>query len=90
MQVKSTKIIDDTESVKQGTQKILDAYNKYLEITTEKGNEYFNWYATNYIIQDYNKGTSYGSEVNELHVIVKNLFYKDITDTLDPTNKNAL
>lgn len=90
MQVRTTKIITDTESVKQGTQKIVDAYNKYLETTTEQGGEYFDWYATNYIIQDYNKGTSYGSEVNELHDIVKKQFYKDTTDTLDPTKKNTL
>jgi hypothetical protein len=73
MHVRTIKIISDTESFKKGTQKIVDAYNKYFETTTEKGGEYFDWYATNDIIQDYNKGTSCGSEVIELHGIVKTI-----------------
>ena len=90
MQVKSDKIISDLESVKLGTGKIVCAYKKYLENPTENSGEYFDWYAKDYIISDYNVGTSYSGEVNELADIIKNTFYKDTNDTLDPQKKNAL
>lgn len=88
MQVKSEKLISDFESVKLGTEKIVSAYKKYLENPTDS--EYFDWYAKNFIINDYNVGTSYNGEVNELADIIKKTFYKDTKDTLDPKKKNAL
>lgn len=90
MQVRSDKLISDLESVKLGTEKIVNAYKKYLENPTENSSDYFDWYAKNYIISDYNVGTSYNGEVNELADIIKNTFYKDTKDTLDPNKKNAL
>lgn len=90
MQVRSDKLISDLESVKLGTEKIVNAYKKYLENPTESSSDYFDWYAKNYIISDYNVGTSYNGEVNELADIIKNTFYKDTNDTLDPNKKNAL
>jgi hypothetical protein len=88
MQVKSGKLISDLESVKLGTEKIVSAYKKYLENPTDS--EYFDWHAINYIINDYNVGTSYYGEVNELAEIIRKTFYKDTIDTLDPKKKNAL
>lgn len=90
MQVRSDKIISDIESVRLGTEKIVNAYKKYLENPTEGSTDYFDYYAKNYIISDYNVGTSYNGEVNELADIIHNTFYKDTNDTLDPNKKNAL
>jgi hypothetical protein len=90
MQVWSDKLITDLESVKVGTEKIVNAYKKYLENPTESSRDYFDWYAKNYIINDYNVGTSYNGEVSELADIIKSTFYKDTNDTLDPNKKNAL
>ncbi len=90
MQVKTDKLISNIESVKLGTQKIVDAYNEYLENLTESHNEHFDWYATSYIIENYNKGTSYSSEMKELTSTIKYTFYKETKDTLDPRMGNAL
>ncbi len=90
MQVRSDKLISDLESVKLGTEKIVNAYKKYLENPTENSSDYFDWYAKDFIISDYNLGTSYNGEVSELADIIKNTFYKDTNDTLDPNKKNAL
>lgn len=90
MQVRSDKLLSDLESVKLGTEKIVNAYKKYLENPTENGGDYFEWYAKDFIISDYNAGTSYNGEVSELAEIIKNTFYKDTIDTIDPNKKNAL
>jgi len=39
---------------------------------------------------DYNFGTSYNEEVNELAELIQNTFYKDTNNALDPNKKNAL
>lgn len=88
MQVKSDRLISDLESVKIGTEKIVNAYKKYLENPTETESTYFDWYAKNFIINDYNVGTSYHGEVNELTDIIKNNFYKDTIDTLETNKKD--
>jgi hypothetical protein len=88
MQVLSDKLISDFESVKLGAEKIVSAYNKYLETPTDS--DYFDWYAKNHIINEYNVGRSYNGEVNELADIIKNTFYKETKDALDPKKKNAL
>jgi hypothetical protein len=90
MQVSSDKLISDLESVKLGTEKIVNAYKKYLENPTENSGDYFDWYAKDFIISDYNAGTSYNGEVSELADTIKNTFYKDTNDTLGPNKKNAL
>ncbi|WP_276975166.1 hypothetical protein [Flavobacterium filum] len=90
MQVRSDKLISDLESVKLGTEKIVNAYKRYLENSTQRSSDYFEWNARNYIINDYNAGISYNEEVNELADIIKNTFYKDTNDALDPNKKNAL
>jgi hypothetical protein len=90
MQVRSDKLISDLESVKLGTEKIVNAYKKYLENPTENSGDYFDWNAKDFIISDYNVGTSYNGEVSELADIIKTTFYKDTNDTLDPDKKNAL
>jgi|1048.fasta_scaffold01113_9 hypothetical protein len=84
MQVRTEKSITDLESVKLGTEKIINAYKYYLENPTEVGGEYFDLYAKDFIINDYNTGTRYNSEVSELAVIIKNTFYKNTNDTLNP------
>lgn len=89
MQVRSDRLISDLESVKIGTEKIVTAYNKYLEKGIESS-DYFDWYARDFIISDYNAGTSYNGEVHDLADIIKNTFYKNSKDTLDPNKKNAL
>lgn len=90
MQVKSDKLISDLESIKLGTEKIVNAYKKYLDNPTETDSTYFEWYAKNFIINDYNVGTSYNGEVNDLADIIKDTFYKDTNDTLDPNKKYTL
>lgn len=89
MQVRTDKLISDVESVRLGTEKIVNAYKKYLENHADKSNDYFDSYAKYYIINDYNVGTSYNEEVNELADIIKNTFYKNTKDTLNPTTNDS-
>jgi hypothetical protein len=89
MQVRSDKLISDIESVKLGTEIIVNAYKNYLKNQSENSSDYFDWYAKNYIISDYNVGASYNEEVNELADIIKNTFYKDTNDTLNPNSKDS-
>jgi len=90
MQVKTDKLISDSESVKLGTLKILNAYKKYLENPTETESKYFDYFAIDYIISDYNGSISYNTEVNTITEIIKSTFYKNTTHTLNPNKKNAL
>lgn len=90
MQVKSDKLLSDLESVVIGTEKIVIAYSKYLEELKETNKEFYEWSAKHYIINDYNGGSSYNDEIDELSDIIKEQFYKDTKDTLEPINKNAL
>jgi hypothetical protein len=89
MQVRSDKLISDFESVKLGAEKIVNAYKNYLKNPSENSSDYFDWYAKNYIISDYNVGASYNREVNELADIIKNIFYKDTNDTLNPNSNDS-
>lgn len=84
MQVKSEKLISDIESVKIGTEKILNAYKMYLENPIQSSSDYYDWHAKNYIISDYNSGSSYQFEVSELADLIQSTFYKDTNDKLDP------
>ncbi|MBX2950340.1 MAG: hypothetical protein KF704_13755 [Crocinitomicaceae bacterium] len=87
MQVSTTKLLTDSESVILGTTKIVDAYKSYLNTRTEEYDEYYEWSAMNQIIEDYNTGESYVYEVTELAQTIKEEFYKTTNDTL-VTKKN--
>ena len=89
MQVLTTKILTDSESVTLGTTKIVDAFKAYLQKTDEPNQEYYEWSAMSQIIGDYNTGTSYGYEVTKLAQTIKDEFYKGTNDTLD-RKKNGL
>lgn len=89
MQVKSDKIISDLESVKLGTEKVVNAYKHYLEKLSKANGEFYEYSPYYEIIANYNGGTSYQIEVVNLITIIKENFYKDTKDSLDP-KKNAL
>lgn len=89
MQVLTTKILTDNESVILGTTKIVDAYKLYLQKTDEENQEYYEGSVMSQIIGDYNTGTSYGYVVTELAQTIKDEFYKETNDTLD-RKKNGL
>lgn len=84
MQVSSDRLISDFESVKLGTEKIVNAYKEYLENQTDTNSTYSNWYAKSFIISNYNVGTSYQKEVSELTDIIKDKFFKAINDAHSP------
>lgn len=84
MQVKSDKLLSDFESVRLGTEKIVKAYKSHIEKLEETNESFYEWTAIYSIIEDYNSGSSYGSEVSELADIIKSTFYKDTNDTLEP------
>jgi hypothetical protein len=90
MQVKSDRIISDLESVKLGTKKVINAYQKYLDKLSNENGEFYEYSAYYEIISNYNGSSSYQSEVADLISIIKENFYKDTSDTLDPKKKNAL
>lgn len=90
MQFSSNKLISDLQSIKLGTKKIVIAYQNFIENPTENSQDYFEWYAKDYIINDYNTGSSYNSEVSELAKSIQDRFYKDTKDTLNIKKKNAL
>jgi hypothetical protein len=84
MQVKSDVLVSDYESVRLGTEKIVKAYKKQIEENLEKNDYFYETIVMCSIIEDYNPGTSYNSEVSELAVIIKNTFYSETTDSLFP------
>jgi hypothetical protein len=89
MQVSSTRLLTDSESVILGTTKIVNAYKMYLQKTPNENQDYYEWSAMSQIIGDYNTGTSYSYEVTELAQTIKEEFYKGTNDTLD-REKNGL
>ena len=89
MQVTTTKLLTDNESVVLGTTKIVDSYKLYLQKPAEENDDYYEWSAMSQIIGYYNTGTSYGYEVTELAQTIKEEFYKGTKDTLD-RKKNGL
>ena len=88
MQVTSDKIITDLESVKLGTDKIVNSYQQYLVKITKGNMEYYEHFALYEIIADYNGSSSYQSEVANLISIIKENFYRDTKDTLDPKKED--
>ncbi|MFN4249041.1 MAG: hypothetical protein ACK4EY_15035 [Flavipsychrobacter sp.] len=90
MQVKTEKRITDKESVIIGTKKIVKSYYEYVE--SLKDSEYgFNDYSAYwFIIEQYNIGDEYSSEIIDLFNILKDEFYKNSKDTLNPdTTSNS-
>ena len=90
MQVRSDRLLSDFESVQLGTEKIVEAYKKYIEKLVEKNESFSECAAIHSIIQDYNTGSSYNSEVSELADIIKNTFYKDKEYSLNLELKNDI
>lgn len=86
MQVRSDTILSDEQSVKIGTNKILDAYKKYLTDIKDKPNYYSEYNAYYAIISDYNGGNRYMYEVADLASIIKENFYKETIDSLNPNS----
>lgn len=84
MQVRSEKIISDLESIRLGTGKVLEAYEAYLKKSKETVDGFCEWQAQNFIINDYNRGESYLTEVKDLAEKIKNTFYKETSDSLEP------
>lgn len=82
MQVRSDKLINDTESVVLGTNKIVNSYNKYVRENTVEGEEIYEWNVINSIISDYNVGSDYLYEVNDLSYEIRKLFYPNSKDNL--------
>ena len=82
MQYKSSKFINDKESVILGTKKIVSAYNKYVQEMKEKKEDFYEWDSIYHIISDYNVGDSYVYEVVELSTEIKELYYKKTKDKL--------
>lgn len=82
MQVRSDKLINDTESVILGTNKIVNSYNKYVRENTVEGEEIYEWNVINSIISDYNVGSDYLYEVNDLSYEIRKLFYPNSKDNL--------
>ncbi|RYD96128.1 MAG: hypothetical protein EOP54_14485 [Sphingobacteriales bacterium] len=89
MQVTTSKLLTDLESVSLGTTKIVDAYKMYLQKPIEKNQDYYEWSTISEIISEYNTGKSYSNEVTELTLEIKEEFYKKTNDTLD-RNKNDI
>jgi hypothetical protein len=85
MQVYSTQLLTDIESVQLGIEKIKHAYARFIEdCKIGKTQFYGDWSAYNYIIADYNGGSSYRSGVEELLVIVRSKFYPNSQHSLKP------
>ena len=82
MQVRSDTLINDKESVILGTNKIVDSYNKYVRENTVEGEEIYEWSVINSIISDYNVGSDYLYEVNDLSYEIRKLFYPNSKDNL--------
>lgn len=84
MQVRTDRFLSDNESVRLGTKKIVKAYKNHIEKLKETNESFYECAAIHSIIEDYNTGSSYNSEVSELADIIKNTFYKDTNDSLNP------
>jgi hypothetical protein len=82
MQVRSDTLINDKESVILGTNKIVDSYNTYVRENTVEGEEIYEYSALYCIISEYNVGSEYLYEVNDLSYEIRKLFYSNTKDKL--------
>lgn len=97
MQVKSSKLITDQESVRIGVAKLNSDYKAVLnKIVKEKktdkrksnsnyGYQYYEYQIESEIIQRYNGGHSYNGAVSEIASQIETLFYKGIKDKWMPS-----
>lgn len=84
MQVKSDKLISDTESVKLGTLKLITTYKQILESALQTNEQLYEYDVRQSIITDYNFDYNYYSEVDDLSEIIKKTFYNKTKDSLIP------
>lgn len=83
MQFYTKKMISDRESVELGTQKICSKYLSLLEEFRKNPQRFYgDWQLVDEIINDYNGGSSYHSEVSELFTKIRTSFYNGTSDTL--------
>lgn len=82
MQVKSDKLINDKESVILGTNKIVNSCYKYIKENTIEKEKIYEWNVISSIISDYNIGSEYLHEVNELSYEIRKTFYPNSKDNL--------
>lgn len=78
MQFRSSKKITDEESVILGTTKIVNDFKKYEN--EYKDSEFYIYSAIQAVIQSYNGGTKYQSEVSELRSILQEKYYENSLD----------
>lgn len=91
MQVYTATYISDRESIRLGTQKVVDAYSKYLNKIEKREVSYpYEWAAIDFIIEHYNTGSSYSNEVSSLSDTIKDLFYIDTKDKLIDEDDNKI
>ena len=84
MQVRSDKILTDEQSVILGTNKLMEAYTKYVRENENDEEGSYDVWAFSQIISDYNGGSSYNQEVVELANIILAEFYPNTNDELMP------
>ncbi|SEG42339.1 hypothetical protein [Flavobacterium urumqiense] len=82
MQVKSDKLINDRESIMLGTTKIVNSCDRYIKENSVDGEKVYEWNVINSIIADYNVGSEYLYEVNELSYEIRKIFYPNSKDSL--------
>ena len=86
MQYYSNDYISDRQSVDLGTKKIINDYNSIADDFKKSDKKFWGEFTLyNELISKYNGGGNYGSEVNQLTMIILNRFYKETKDTLKPS-----
>lgn len=76
MQVRSSEMIDDSESVKRGAEKLVNDLREIFEgKEIDPADEYRDWSILSKLIERFNGGKSYNSEVSDLFWIVWNKLY---------------
>jgi hypothetical protein len=86
MQVKSDILITDLDSVILGTNKIINSYQNCLKKIDNGHSDMHEWHILSSIFSDYNGGESYSSEVYQLFSSIRETFYNNSRDTLEPIN----
>jgi hypothetical protein len=85
MQVLSSKLLTDHESVLLGTKKVVKAYSAYVKEVKNNQTYYSEYLAFDFIVSKYNGGESYNHEIYRLFSTIKETFFKDTKDSLEPT-----
>lgn len=84
MQYKSNKFINDYQSIELGCKKIQEVYSKIM-LKNEDMNYYDDWMALNHIIESYNVGSLYLSEVRSLYDFILEHYYQESESYLRPS-----